>query len=134
MEDTVAKSFMISISIVLMGMLSFVIWFTVIMGYNIAADFQSSSIEQYSQAGLSMIINAQNCEDVDAANLYKIMDANRNIIKEYRILLKDGTLITDIRDLLDHPIYRYKINITGDSAIGFLVDVEQIKGGFEDND
>lgn len=134
MEDTVAKSFMISISIVLMGMLSFVIWFTVIMGYNIAADFQSSSIEQYSQAGLSMIINAQNCEDVDAANLYKIMDANRNIIKEYRIVLKNGDIITDIRDLLDHPIYRYKINITGDSAIGFLVDVEQIKGGFEDND
>lgn len=127
MEDGAVKWILISVSVVVFATLVSVMVFTFKLGTAIAGDLENQVAGIYSEAGLSMLVDADNLEDIDGANLYKILEANSNIITSYSIKNLDGSLILETNELLTRPLDRFKVNITGDSRIGFKVEVQQVQ-------
>lgn len=127
MGDLLTKHILVSVSVVLLSTLVGVIAWTVTLGYSIAGDAQSKVITYYSEAGLSMMINAHNIDSVDSANLYRMLEVNRNLITDYSIKRLDNSTIKEFSDLLDNPTSRYKVVIRGDSAVGFEITATEIK-------
>lgn len=126
MESILTKWVTNSISVVLFAVLvGFIAWSGAI-GLSIAGDAQSDVVTYYSEAGLGMMIESSNVDDLDAANIYKVIEVNRNVITSYRIVNKDGSLIQNTLDLLSHPTNRYKVVIRGDAAVGFTFDATQV--------
>ena len=126
MEGTFTKSIMVAISVVIVASIVSAIVFTVYLGTQAFSDFQSGVVTQYSEAGLSMMVDAKNLESLDAANVYKMMEVNRNIIKDFSIIKLDGSVITSRSILLQYPTERYSVVITGDSVTGFYVFARQV--------
>lgn len=129
MGEVLSKWILTCIAVVIFSSLVSVIVWTLAIGYNIADDMQSDVITYYSEAGLSMIVDANNVDSIDSANLYKIMEVNRNIITDYSISNLDGSFVYDTKELLTRPLDRFSIVIEGDSSIGFEVTAQQIEGG-----
>lgn len=126
METTVKNWIVMSISVVLMSTLVSTIMWTFTIGLSIMSSFQDQTIKLYSEAGMSIMIETSNLDSVDATNVYKMLEVNRNIIKNYYIRNLDGTYVYDTRDLLKRPIDRFSVIITGDAAVGFQVRVQQV--------
>lgn len=129
MGEVLSKWILTCIAVVIFSSLVSVIVWTLAIGYNIADDMKSDVITYYSEAGLSMIVDANNVDSIDSANLYKIMEVNRNIITDYSISNLDGSFVYDTKELLTRPLDRFSIVIEGDSSIGFEVTAQQIEGG-----
>lgn len=126
METALEKWIVTSVSVVILASLVATISWTVVIGWDIAASFQDNVIKYYSEAGLSIMVDANNIDDVDAVNLYKMMEVNRNIITDYTIRNLDGTYVFDTRTLLNRPADRFSVVIRGDSSTGFEVIVTQV--------
>lgn len=126
MESTFVRHILVSISCVLLATLVSAIVWTISIGSAIWSSFQDDIIMYYSEAGLSIMVDANNLESLDSANLYKMMEVNRNIITDFRIENLDGTIVSDTRELLDRPTDRFSVIIRGDSSIGFEVSAEQV--------
>lgn len=129
MGELVSKWILTSISVVVFSSLVSVIAWTLVIGYNIADDLQGDAITYYSEAGLSMMVDANNVDSIDSANLYKVMEVNRNIITDFSITNLDGSFVYDTSELLKRPLDRFSIVIQGDSSIGFEVTAKQVEGG-----
>lgn len=127
MESTLKNWIMISISVVLLSSLVSTILWTMAIGLSILSSFQDRTVTLYSEAGMSIMIDSSNLDSVDATNVYKMIEVNRNIIKGFAIQNLDGSYVQDTRELLQRPIDRFSISITGDSAIGFDVIVKQVQ-------
>ena len=126
MEGALSKWILTSISVVLFSSLVSLIAWTVMLGYGIAYDLEDDVITYYSEAGLSMMVSANNLESIDSANLYKVMESNRNVITDFQITNLDGSFVYDTRDLLNRPTDRFKVVIRGDSSIGFEVTATEV--------
>lgn len=127
MSDLLSKWIFISIAVIIFATLVSLILWTVVLGYDIYADLQGEVIGYYSEAGLSMMIDANNVDSIDSANLYKVLESNRNVIIDYSITNLDGTYVQDTRDLLNRPTDRFKLVIRGDSAVGFQVIATEVE-------
>lgn len=127
MEGVLSKWILTSISVVLFASLISLIAWTVMLGYGIAYDLQDGVIVYYSEAGLSMMVNANNLESIDSANLYKVMESNRNVITDFKITNLDGSIIYDTRELLNRPTDRFNVVIRGDSSTGFEVTATEVE-------
>lgn len=127
MEGVLRTWILTSISVIILAMLTGSIVWTIVIGMNIANDWQDSAIQSYSDAGLSMMVDFSNIENVDALNLYKLIEINRSIIIDYSIKNLDGSYVYDLDELLKRPIDRFKLSIEGDSSNGFIVEVNQVK-------
>lgn len=121
MGDTAQRFVLISVATVVLASVVGIILWTVVYGLDVSNDLTDDAITIYSEAGLSMMVDQHNLESIDAANLYKMMEVNRNIITDYAIKDESGVNITDKSYLLEHPTERFKVVITGDSSIGFKV-------------
>lgn len=126
MEQSTAKFVTLSVSTILLSTIISVILFTVSMGFSIATSFQEKAISLYSDIGASQMIDASNLDTVDAINLYKVLDTNRNNILDYSIKNLDGTQVKDLKELLNRPTDTFKVRITGDTSIGFQVEVQEV--------
>lgn len=126
MDDTLMKYVIIAIVVVITAAFVGTVAWTMTIGTSIASRIQDTTITLYSEAGLSMMVDANNIDDIDATNLYKVMEVNRNIITDWTIRNIDGSMEKDNRELLNRPTDRFSINIEGDSAIGFKLEAQQV--------
>lgn len=126
MEENLMKHTTMAVSVCLCAtFISLVLW-TVIIGYNIMNDFQSTITTYYAEAGLSTLIDSAYTDSIDSCNLYKILSVNRNIIVDIQLFDNTGHLFTNYEKLLDIPTKRWSIDILGDSAIGFQITGRQL--------
>lgn len=126
MEDVLSKSLIVSVAVVLCSAVISAIAFTIVLGYSIVGALQDDVVTYYSEAGLSIMVDANNLDDLDAANVYKMLEVNRNIITDTDITLLDGSHVVDTRDLLSIPTARFKVDIYGDSSVGFEVRAVEV--------
>lgn len=126
MDDTLMKYVIIAIVVVITAAFVGTVAWTMTIGTSIASSIQDTTITLYSEAGLSMMVDANNIDNIDATNLYKVMEVNRNIITDWTIRNIDGSMEKDNRELLNRPTDRFSINIEGDSAIGFKLEAQQV--------
>jgi hypothetical protein len=127
MDDLVQKWILTMISVVLVATLVGSIVWTVNIGGNIISDYQSNEVKLYSEAGLSVMINQYNLDDVDSISIYKMLEMNKSIINDYKFKTKTGANMSafDLRNLINNPLDRYEIeNITGDSNSGYTVIIK----------
>ena len=127
MEDTLVKSIFVFISLTVLSALVSIVMFTVSLGMNIYSAATSRVTEYYSEAGLSIMIDAHNLDSIDAPNLYKMLNVNQSVITDWHITDLEGNIIVDWQNILENPTSRYSVNITGDSAMGFEVEAEEIE-------
>jgi hypothetical protein len=126
MENAVRDKIVLAISLVILSSLVSTIAWTFVIGMSIGSSFQDKMASYYSDAGVSMMIDFNNIDNVDAPNIYKMLEINRNVIKDYSIKNLDGSFVLDNRDLLSRPTDRFSITIRGDSSTGFQVEIEQV--------
>lgn len=129
MEDSISKYILMAVSVVLLAALLSAIAFGSVFGFQILGNFQSDMAKDYSKAGLSMMIDASNLESIDAANMYRMIELNRHNLIGYEIRDDNNNLITDIELLLNNPMKRFSVVISGDSTSGFRVVAKEVSGG-----
>ena len=127
MEDTLAKSIFVFIGTVILAALVSIIMFTIMLGTSIQGSLVERATKYYSEAGLSIMIDANNLDSIDAPNLYKMLCVNSNVIIDWNIMNMDGEYIRDWEELLLTPTSKYSVTIRGDSAIGFEVQATEVE-------
>lgn len=132
--DTISvKSILLAVSVILVSMIVSLSLWTTSIGMSIESSMQEEILKDYSSAGLSILVELSKNDEVDSILLYRLLIINKSSVKSYSVTKLDGSIVTDLTILLNKPLDRYKIVITGDVSTGFKVVCNQVsdgKGGF----
>lgn len=131
MNNIVTEFFKVNVGVIFTSAVVTVILSAFMWGTGIWSDFFQDTSSKLSGAGQEMMHAVTDVRDLDGANLYKILEANRHVVTDWCIYKEksDGSkeYITDWDSLLQDPTQRYVISISGDPSIGYIITASASK-------
>lgn len=126
MENSLKDTIIIGVSVVVLSTFVAVLSWTFVIGFSIYSSFENKIMNSYNDFGVSTMIDSSNVNSVDSVNVYKMIEENRNAIKDYSITNLDGSHVLDTKELLNRPADKFSVNVIGDYAVGYQIEISEV--------
>lgn len=124
MVETGNRTIILAVGLVIFAMFLGVVLFQITSGYQIIDIFNTKVSDTSSRAGSDPI---QKSHVMDGAQLYKVLDSNRNNIASFNITMKNGGYVRYVNRLLEIPSTKFYVKrVDTKPNEGIKLDIKEI--------